>query len=97
MIKVADFIPTEAEKSTASCLGWDNEALGKLTKYIALLFSSLPADKNGSHRVLMSSCAMMLVGGCIEANATTATIEFGGFSHKDQPSGDWEIVVRKKL
>lgn len=94
---MAKFEPTEAEKAAASYLEWDDAELGKFTKYIALQLAALEkADKEGLRRVSAASIGMMLIGCCIDTNATKLKVDFTGLTHKDKPSGDWTIEVRQK-
>lgn len=93
---MAEFEPTEAEKAANSYLDWDDAELGKFTKYIALKFDALKDDAKGLKRVTVSSCAMMLMGACVDSNAAEMTLNISGFSHKSIPEGDWTLVVKRK-
>lgn len=93
---MAEFEPTEAEKAANSYLDWDDAELGKFTKYVALRFAELKDDAEGLKRVTASSCAMLLMGACVDSNAAELTLNMGGFSHKGIPEGDWTLVVKRK-
>ena len=93
---MAVFEPTEAEKAAESYLDWDDAELGKFTKYVALKLRELQKDDEGVKRVSAAACSMMLVGCCVDTNAAELSLNFGGFTHKDKPVGDWTLVVKKK-
>ena len=59
---MAEFIPTEEEKAAASYMDWDDAALGKFTKHVALTLERMSKDAEGLRKVTAASCAMMLVG-----------------------------------
>lgn len=92
---MAIFEPTEAEKAAKSYLDWDDAELGKFCKYVALRFRDMQKDAEGLHKVTATSCAMMLIGACVESNAAELTLDTKGFTHKGQPNGDWNITVTK--
>lgn len=93
---MAEFEPTEAEKEANSYLDWDDAELGKFTKYVALKFDAMKNDAEGLKKVTASSCAMLLMGACVDSNADELTLNMGGFSHKGIPEGDWTLIVKRK-
>lgn len=93
---MAVFEPTEAEKAAASYLDWDDAELGKFTKQVALTLDGLKADAEGLHRVTVASCAMMIIGQCVEANAAELTLKLDGYTHKGLPEGNWLLTLKKR-
>lgn len=92
---MADFTATEAERAAASYLDWDDEALGKFTKHVATLFVQNQEDADGLHKVNSASCLMILVGMCIDANASRLTSTLEGFEHKGASFGSWRITLER--
>jgi hypothetical protein len=93
---MAELITTDEEKAAVSFLDWDDAALGKAAKKLALTIVRCSKKSDGFDKVLPFSAGMLLIGGVVENNASEMRLDFGEFSHKDQACGDWEIIVRKK-
>lgn len=93
---MATFEPTEAEKATASYLDWDDETLGKFTKYCGLVMEANARDAEGLRRVAAASCAMQLISACIDSNAATLKLELDGHTSRGTPTGDWILTLKRK-
>lgn len=93
---MATFEPTQAEKDAASYLDWDDAELGKFCKNVALTLDRLKDDADGLHKVTAASCAMMLVGSCVDSNAGSLKLTLEDYSHASKPCGDWTITVKRK-
>lgn len=48
------------------------------------------------HKVTAASCAMLLIGTCVDANAAELTLKLDGYFHKNLPEGDWTLVLKKR-
>lgn len=92
---MALFEPTQAEKDASSYLDWDDASLGKFAKYCALVMEQNSKDAEGLHRVSAASCAMMLVGACLDCNAGTLEFKMDGHTSKGKDTGDWIITVKR--
>ncbi len=92
---MAIFEPTEAEKEASSYLDWDDASLGKFAKYCGLVMEANSKDAEGLHRVSIASCAMMLVGACLDNNAGSLEFKMDGHTRKGEKTGDWLITVRR--
>lgn len=92
---MATFEPTQAEKDAATYLDWDDAELGKFCKNVALTLDRLKDDAEGLHKVTAASCAMMLVRSCVDINASTLSLKLDGYTHKNEPGGDWTITVKR--
>lgn len=93
---MAVFEPTEAEKEASSYLEWDDAELGKFTKYCGLVMEKNSKDAEGLHRVSAASCAMMLVGACIDSNAATLELKLDGHTRRGDKTGDWIVTVKRR-
>ena len=93
---MAQFEPTELEKSAASYLDWDDAELGKFTKYVGLTLDQIRNDAEGLHRVSAASCAMMLIACCHDSNATEMSIKLDGHTHGKEQTGDWIVTVKRR-
>lgn len=92
---MSKFIPTQAEKDALSYLDWDDAALGRFTKHVACTLAKVSGDQDGLHKVTAASNAMMLVGMAFEANAATLKLTLSGHAHKEIPTGDWVVTVKR--
>jgi hypothetical protein len=96
-------ITTKAEKATASFLDWDDASVGRMCKHMALkLKRARDAEivkakgENDIGAIVNAADGLLLVGSMVEMNAGKLTLEFGDFTHKGEPAGDWEIKIRQK-
>lgn len=92
---MAVFEPTEAEKAANSYLDWDDEAVGKLAKYLALVLAENRGDAEGLKRISAASCAMTLVSNALDANATELKVKINGFTRKGEALGDWTLTLER--
>lgn len=93
---MAELITTEEEKAAASYLDWDDAALGRMVKYTALTLEKSAKDAEGFRKIVIASCAMLLVSAAFDANAATLTQELKGHTHAGVPTGDWSVTVKRK-
>lgn len=93
---MAVFEPTAEEKAAASYLDWDDAELGKFCKYLALKLTENQKDAEGLHRIAAASCAVMLVGQCVESNAANLTLKLSGHTNKGVETGDWVVTVKHR-
>jgi hypothetical protein len=91
---MAELILTDEEKASNSYLDWDDAALGKLTKKVALTIRDGRADDKLP--IIANAAAMMLVGMAHDSNAETFTLTLGGCTHHGEPVGDWKVTVKRK-
>lgn len=92
---MAELVLTDEEKETASYLEWDDEALGRFTKYMALMWAQMPRDAKAFNRVLGASCAIAIMDVCAACNATDFEARIEGLMHGDKPLGDWVLTLRR--
>lgn len=96
---MVELITTPEETAAASYLDWDDEALGKFTKYVALMLDSRrkaeDSDLDGLQRVAVASCAMTLANAVSETNAGSLELNLSGLTRGEKQNGDWEIIVRR--
>ena len=92
---MAELIVTEAEKAAVSFLDWDDEALGKAVKEVALMLGKHCEDLEGFKKILPVSAAMVLASTAIDHNAGELSLTIGAFSHAGEDHGDWEVTVKK--
>ena len=99
---MAKLITTQKEKDAVSFLDWDDAALGKMCKQIALIlrrkrqkqFVKGKVDDN-LDACINAADGMFLIGNMVEMNAATMNLKFGDFTHNGKPAGDWELIVRQ--
>ncbi|WP_257311157.1 hypothetical protein [Geothrix fuzhouensis] len=89
---MAELILTEEEKAAATWLELPDEAVGKLTKKVAL---DIVKIGNEQGRVWTMSAALILIGHAADMNATTSTTTIEGFTHGAEKLGDWEVTIKK--
>ncbi len=90
---MAELILTDEEKAAATWLELPDEAVGKLTKKVALDIAKI-GDEQG--RVLTMSAALILIGHTADMNATKGVIAINGFTNGAEKLGDWEITINRK-
>ena len=89
---MSELILTEAEKVAGTWMELPDETVGQLTKHTALKF--LEADDEMG-RVGCMSAALILTGMAHTANSETTTITLENTTTSTEPTGDWEITVRR--
>jgi hypothetical protein len=92
---MSTFEPTQAEKDALTYLEWDDAALGRFVKHVACTLHKVQGDSDGLHKVTAASCAMMLVGIAVDANAETVRLAMDGHTHQEIPTGDWVVTVQR--
>lgn len=90
MLQMAELVLTDEEKKTATYLEWDDAALGRACKKIALLFN----DDNGKRAMKHTGAAVFLISEAVASNATTTTIELEGATDPE-PLGDWRVTLER--
>lgn len=88
---MAKLILTDEEKKSASFLDWDDDALGKAVKNIALIFN----DDRGEDTLKHLGAVSFMIARCIDLNAEQGKVKVEGLTQDGEPLGDWEIEVRK--
>jgi len=87
---MAELILTEEEKRQLTYLEWDDAALGKACKKIAIILS----DENGKRSIKHMGAAVFLISEAVRANSYTTTIEIDGATNPE-PLGDWKITLQR--
>jgi hypothetical protein len=90
--KMAELILTEEEKASATWLELSDEAVGRLTKKVAL---DIVEIGNEQGRVWTMSAALILIGLAADKNATASTTRINGFTHGAEKLGDWEVTIKR--
>lgn len=88
---MAELILTEEEKNTATYLEWDDAALGRGVKKIALKIE----DIKGEDAISWCAGAMALIARAIDTNSTCSVMTVEGLFSGDEQLGDWEVTVRR--
>jgi len=88
---MAKLILTKEERSTLTFLEWDDAAIGKAVKKLAMMFP----DKDGGRESLPATAAgVVLISRAIDAGADTFTLKLEGASDT-KPLGDWLITIKQ--
>lgn len=87
---MAELILTDHEKQTATYLEWDDAALGRACKKIALLFN----DDDGKRAMKHTEAAVFLISEAVASNATETTIELEDATDPE-PLGNWRITLER--
>jgi hypothetical protein len=88
---MAELILTEEEKAAPSYLDWDDAALGKAVKALAIKLH----DSEGKESMYGQVAAFMLIGAAHRINADTTTIDLENVTVSDEGIGDWRVEVRR--
>jgi hypothetical protein len=95
---VAELYVSAEEEHCNSFLLWDDESLGRFTKFVALALKDMrETDKDGTERTAVASAAAILVTSCIDNKSNKLTLELDGFEMDGKPVGDWTVTVQRKL
>lgn len=89
---MADLICTDEEKVAASYLDWDDVALGRACKKIALIIGE---HEGGRDSLQVTAAAMFLVSKAIDANAESSSIRVDGLRNGSTELGDWRITLER--
>lgn len=88
---MAELIITEEERRTLTFLEWDDAALGKAVKKLAMIFP----DNDGGRESLPSVAAgVFLISRAIDAGADRLVLKLDGATNPE-PLGDWEITIKQ--
>lgn len=88
---MSKLVLTEEERKSATFLEWDDEALGKAVKAIALICN----DDYGKDALKVTGAAVFLVAEAVRNKANLMTLDVKGASEGEQQFGDWKIVVER--
>jgi hypothetical protein len=88
---MAELILTEAEKQTATYLDWDDAALGKAVKKLALLMGEI----RGNEALACTSGAVLLACQAAKQPDGVLTIQLDGITDGYDRVGDWQLVVSR--
>lgn len=96
---MAKLITTQAEKDAASYLDWNDAALSKFCKKMALMMQAqrrkIRDDSDGLKAVLAAFDGLLLLAKMVECNAGKLDLKFGDYTHAGRPEGAWRIRVEK--
>lgn len=88
---MAELIITEEERRTLTFLEWDDAALGKAVKKIAIMI----ADKDGGRDTLpVTAAGVFLISRAVALNTDGLTLVIEGATNPE-PLGDWKIVITR--
>jgi hypothetical protein len=90
-VTMAKLTLTEKEKASASYLSWNDAALGRAVKKMALDIE----DHHGDQAIALSSCACMLACSSAERGIARTEINLEGLTEQDEEYGDWTIIIIK--
>lgn len=88
---MAELILTEEEKAAPSYLDWDDDALGKMVRKLAVSLK----DKYGADAGFATMAAFILVDKTIQNNGAQLNVHLGNFTNSGQSFGDWRVIVEK--
>ena len=90
---MAELILTDEEKATESYLDWDDAAIGKAVKKLALAISDTKGDKSMSWH----AASLCLVAMAHDSNAGSSehTIEGVTLNKGQDAIGDWKITTQR--
>jgi len=88
---------TKEEEDADSYLSFDNESLGRMVKYTAMIIGS-NEGKNGNNTLTAVTCAIMLIARADKTNANISTIKLDlkGITSLGKEFGDWKLVLKKQ-
>lgn len=86
---MAELIITDSERESATYLEWDDAALGKACKKIALILS----DTRGEASMEITAACAFLVSRSIDAGSAETTIRLEGMRIADKQLGTWTISL----
>jgi hypothetical protein len=89
---MSQLILTEKEKAAATWLELPDATVGQLVKHTAIKI--LEADDEMG-RVGYMSAALILTGMAGKANSATTTFTLKGTTFQDEPTGDWQITIKR--
>jgi len=86
---MAELILTEKEQNDPTYLDWDDEALGRLVKKLALEFKQQYAPE------YLAMACHLLVGQASDRHLNEYSINLDGVNDGDRDIGDWMVIVKK--
>ena len=86
---MAELILTEKEKADHSYLDWDDAAVGKLVKSLAVKAS----DEYGANTAMGVTGGLLLASMARDANSEHTTFTLEGTTDKVKPTGDYRITI----
>lgn len=87
-----ELIITENEKKAGTYLEWDDAALGKACKKIALILG----DNRGERCMEVTAACAFLISRSIDAGSQETTIKLEGLHIGDRQLGEWHISMIQK-
>lgn len=88
---MAKLVLTEQEIEAKTFLEWDDEALGKLVKKLAIHVG----DTSGEASSTTAAAALLLVSQCHETGAVSMNIEMQKILNGEEKLGDWSLTINK--
>jgi len=88
---LARLILTALEKKSASYLDWNDAALGKAVKKLALEIRNYKGDD----AITFTACATMLACATAQRNVVKSIIELEGVTEGLEDYGNWTIVISR--
>lgn len=88
---MADLILTEEEKKSKSYLEWDDAALGKAVKKLALAID----DVRGKDAIAHNAGMMLLILKAHDANSEITVLTVDGLTCGGESLGDWEVTIKR--
>jgi len=88
---MAELILTEAEKQAAGYLDWDDAALGRAVKKVALAMVEI----RGDNALACTAGAVLLACQAAKQPGGTLTIELDGVTDGYGRVGDWRVVISR--
>ena len=95
---MAKLITTEEERAAASYLDWDDESVGRMSKYLALKFMEMDqvkADETGSLALGLHSACMVIVNSFDDSGFHRLELTVTGYTHHGQPRPDYKITITR--
>lgn len=88
---MAELILTEAERFSLNFLEWDDAALGKAVKQVAIICN----DTEGKHALKVTGAGVFLISEAVRNGAAELTLNIQGAVNGHQELGDWKITIEK--
>ena len=88
---MAKLVLTAKERVSANYLSWDDQALGRAVKKLALDI----ADHYGDEAMALTVCATMLASASTQRGAGRTEIDLMGVTDGTEELGDWTVVITR--
>ena len=92
---MAELILTQEEIDAQSYLDWDDAALGKAVKEVALMLKDTSEKSDGFKSILAVAAAFTLCGTADDNGAGELELKLGDYEHAGVNRGDWIVTVKK--